>query len=210
MWIFGLKTENGGMVANTHNGGRTEFLGTLLYALRPSGTAFQAVDAHCSMSYVTSNYSGDYATQVAETRLGDVRTLPTGSAGQRYAMPMYVGWSSDRAAASALSALTGSTIQLGARADGAGGAVTWTSVPTGVVFSPNGTVGAAQATATFPGPGRYTLTATYADGSSSTVVVSVPAPAAAGGGSGGCGGGLLGMLGLLSVLAARTAVARRR
>lgn len=212
MWIFGLKTENGGMVASTRNGGRTEFLGTLLYALRPSGTAFQTVDAHCSASYVTSNYSGDYAVQAAETRLGDARSIPTGAAGQRYAMPLYVGWSSDRAAACATGSLSGSSITLAARADGAGGAVTWTSVPAGVVFTPNGTVAAAQATATLPGPGTYTLIATYADGSSSTVVVSMPAPASASsdGGAAGCGGGLLGLLGLLSVLGLRSAAARRR
>ncbi len=216
LWVFGLKTENGGMVASTHNGGRTEFLGTLLYALRPSGTAFRTVDAHCSMSYVTSNYSGDYAVQAAETRLGDVRSLATGAAGQRYAMPMYVGWTSDRAAACATGTLSGSTIDLSARADGAGGAVTWTSVPAGVEFTPNGTIGAATATATFPGPGTWTLTATFADGSHSTTLVTVPTASAGGGGDGGggCGGGLLGLLLLLlpglSVLALRRGAARRR
>ncbi len=211
LWVFGLKTENGGMVAKTRNGGRTEFLGTLLYALRPSGTAFETTDGHCSMSYVTSNYTGEYATQAHETRLGVSQTLPTGNAGSRYAMPMYVGWTSDRAAACATAPLVGATMALSARADGSGGVVTWTSVPSGVTFSPNGTSGAASATATFPGPGSYTLTASFADGSSSTVMVNVPAPATSGGGGGGgCGlGGLIVLGGLLSVLRVRRSGVRR-
>ncbi len=201
LWVFGLKTEFGGQVARTRNGGRTEFLGTLLYPLQPSGTAFENLDAHQSLSYVTSNYSGDYATQVSETRLGSSATVATGSAGQRFAMPLFVGWTSDRAAVAATGTLTGNTITLGARADGAGGAVTWTSQPSGVVFTPNGSSVAATTTATFPGPGTYQLTATFADGSSSTTVVTVPAADAGGGSSGGCGGGIFGAFGLLLVLA---------
>ena len=209
LWVFGLKTENGGLVARTRNGGRTEFLGTLLYALHPAGTAFESVDGHCSLAYATSNYTGDYATQVAETRAGDARTLPTGSAGARFSMPMYVGWSGDRAAVSALAAPVGNTVSLGARADGSGGAVTWSSSPAGATFSGSG----ASTTATFPGPGRYTVTASYADGSSGVLAITVGGAASGGGeinsgggssggngstsgggGGGGCSTGALGML----------------
>lgn len=196
LWVLGLKSEFGGMIARTRNGGRTEFLGTLLYPLQPAGTAFEILDAHASLSYVTSNYAGDYAVQVRERRSAASVETATGASGQRYAMPLYVGWTSDRAAACVTGDPAAAAVGLSARADGAGGAVTWTSQPPGVQFSPNGTVGAAQTTAAFPGPGTWTLTATFADGSHSTVVLSRPSSGATpgGGGAGGCGGVLGGLV----------------
>ncbi len=219
LWVFGLKTEVGGTVARTRNGGRTEFLGTLLYPLNPSDTAFITADGHCSLSYVTSNYGGDYATQVAETRSGDARTLPTGSAGNRFAMPMYVGWTGDRAAVSALAPPSGNTVTLAARSDGSGGAVAWSSSPAGATFTGTGDT----TTATFAAPGTYTITASYADGSTGILALTITGTApggggggggdggggsGSGGGSGGCSAG--GGLGLLLTLPALALYRRRR
>jgi hypothetical protein len=77
LWVLGYKTEGGGVLAGTRNGGSTEIIGGLAYAIPPDDwdpatPAFRAVDSRQSIWISGSNYAppGFYRTYVEETRDG--------------------------------------------------------------------------------------------------------------------------------------------
>lgn len=71
LWILGLKTEGGGTLVETKNGGKTEVLGSFSYTVGPGRLApmFVIDNAQVSISFAEVNYTGDpFATIVRETR----------------------------------------------------------------------------------------------------------------------------------------------
>jgi hypothetical protein len=96
LWLMGMKTERGGTVVETKNGGRTEFLGTLLYpsrAIAQDEPAFISRDSQVALIYGQNVYCPNcgYAIQVEETRNGQTRQLKHSGG---YRMPLYVGFAS--------------------------------------------------------------------------------------------------------------------
>jgi Pectate lyase superfamily protein len=80
LWILGLKTERGGTVIETKNGGSSELLGTLLYPAGPvpnTDIAFRNTDSSLSLIYASSVYCAGcgYALQIEETKNGQTKTL---------------------------------------------------------------------------------------------------------------------------------------
>jgi len=78
----------------TKNGGRTEFLGTLLYpsrAIAQTEPAFISRDSQVALIYGQNVYCQNcgYAIQVEETRAGVTRQLKHSGG---YRMPLYVGF----------------------------------------------------------------------------------------------------------------------
>jgi hypothetical protein len=83
LWIHGMKTERARTVVDTRSGGRTEYLGGLLYTVEPnmgtSETAF-IVDGSSSLSAVYGSivYSNaNYLNQLMHTKAGVQRALTT-------------------------------------------------------------------------------------------------------------------------------------
>jgi hypothetical protein len=68
LWILGVKTERGGTIIGTTDGGKTELLGGLLYPLAPAGApAFVSKDSSLSLTYATSAYqvtANDYDVDI--------------------------------------------------------------------------------------------------------------------------------------------------
>ncbi|MGA7935837.1 MAG: glycosyl hydrolase family 28-related protein [Kovacikia sp.] len=106
LWILGLKTERGGTLIDTKNGGRTELLGGLAYTTTPSSDGTQShpmfINHESSVSITLGeiNYGGgiNYTTYVRETRGGVTRNL-SGSSLMNYKgsgkhIPLYVGYQS--------------------------------------------------------------------------------------------------------------------
>lgn len=187
--IMGLKTEQGGPVLRTRYGGRSEFLGTLLYPLGgvdPAVVAFENIESSHSLVYASSNYSGstgDYKTQVREVRGGSSATSGwnTNYSGRRF-MPLHRGYQAADAppantaptvtSAAQASPLTvtgdSSTLTVAGNANDAGDtlAVTWFAggaAPAPVAVRPNGTEDASTATARFRKAGTYAFTAVLRD-----------------------------------------------
>jgi hypothetical protein len=80
LWILGIKTENGGTIIQTDNGGKSELLGGFLYSLGTvPGPAFINNNSSQSLTYATNvdGGGGDYTTQIQETMGGSTLTLST-------------------------------------------------------------------------------------------------------------------------------------
>ncbi len=78
LWILGLKTEGGGTLLETRNGGRTELLGSFSYTTDHGKLAPMLVvtDSQASFSFSEVCYSGDpFAVVVRETRGGVTREM---------------------------------------------------------------------------------------------------------------------------------------
>ncbi len=83
VWVLGYKTERGGTLAHTLNGGRTEILGGFSYTTTAGKLAPMFVNEDSSVwAYFSERcYTGDpFATLVRETRDGQVRELKPGEA----------------------------------------------------------------------------------------------------------------------------------
>ena len=78
LWVLGLKTEGGGTLVETKNGGRSEILGSFSYTVGPGKLApmFVIDNARASFTFGEVNYTGDpFATVVRETRGGQTREM---------------------------------------------------------------------------------------------------------------------------------------
>ena len=93
LWILGLKTERGGTLIDTKNGGKTELLGGLAYTTTPAPDGTQNYpmfinnESSISITLAEINYSGgsNYPTYIRETKDAITRDL-AGSA-----LPNYLG-----------------------------------------------------------------------------------------------------------------------
>ncbi|MEO1067954.1 MAG: glycosyl hydrolase family 28-related protein [Cyanobacteria bacterium J06638_6] len=104
LWILGLKTERGGTIIDTQNGGMTELLGGLAYTTTPAPDGTQNYplfinnESFVSLSFAEINYGAPgYTTYIRETRDGITRDI-SGSAlpdywGMGKNIPLYVGYS---------------------------------------------------------------------------------------------------------------------
>ena len=95
LWIFGLKTENAGIVVDTAATGKTEVLGNLIYPAQgvPSnGILFRSASRATSYIYSQSSYcpTCGYPIQVSEIMNG-VTMEVTANPAQRYVMSLYHG-----------------------------------------------------------------------------------------------------------------------
>jgi len=84
VWILGYKTERGGTLIHTRNGGRTELFGTFSYTTTAGKLApmFVTEDASAFVYFNEVCYTGDpFATLVRETRKGVTRTVERGQGG---------------------------------------------------------------------------------------------------------------------------------
>lgn len=103
LWILGLKTERGGTIIDTRNGGKTALLGGLAYTTTagPDGTQnyplFISNESSVSLSFAEINYGSPvYTTYIREIRGGVIRNL-SGSGLPNYwgsgkDIPLYVGY----------------------------------------------------------------------------------------------------------------------
>jgi hypothetical protein len=94
LWILGLKTERGGTLVATQDGGRSEILGGLCYTTTAGKLApmFTNVEASVSVTLGERCYTGDpYTVIVSETRQGQTRTLPNTSPDYKGRLVLYVG-----------------------------------------------------------------------------------------------------------------------
>ncbi|OKH38477.1 endopolygalacturonase [[Phormidium ambiguum] IAM M-71] len=104
LWILGLKTERGGTLIHTKNGGKTELLGGFAYTTTaaPDGTQndpmFINDESSISVSLAEINYGGgpNYTTYIQEKRNGITRNLSRSSVpsfvGSGRQIPLYVGY----------------------------------------------------------------------------------------------------------------------
>jgi fibronectin type 3 domain-containing protein len=98
LWILGLKTERGGTLIETKNGGRTELMGGFSYSTSSAKTMpmFINDNSTVSLSIGESNYNGNpWLTLVQETRGEITDTLDRGEApyrGNGSALTLYVGY----------------------------------------------------------------------------------------------------------------------
>ena len=80
-WILGYKTERGGTLVDTRNGGRSEILGTFSYTTTAGKLApmFVTTDASVFTYFAEVCYSGDpFAALVRETHKGVIKELKRG------------------------------------------------------------------------------------------------------------------------------------
>lgn len=83
-WILGYKTERGGTLIHTKNGGRTELFGTFSYTTTAGKLApmFDTDDASVFAMFNEVCFTGDpFAILIRERRGGEVRTVPRGKGG---------------------------------------------------------------------------------------------------------------------------------
>ena len=102
LWILGMKTESGGTLIDTENGGRTELLGLFCYTTQGGAIAPMFVNNNASLvvagqSEAWYNYGDSpYTTLVQETRGTETRTLKRGDVGLcamgGSAIPLYTGY----------------------------------------------------------------------------------------------------------------------
>ena len=81
LWILGYKTERGGTLLDTRNGGRSEVLGGFSYTTTAGKLAPMFVNDNSTVFafFAEVCYSGDpFATLIRETRGGETRTLRGG------------------------------------------------------------------------------------------------------------------------------------
>jgi len=103
LWILGLKTERGGTLINTRNGGKTELLGGLAYTTTgifdgtQSDPIFINNESSVSISLAEVNYGAPaYSSYIRGIRGGVTQDL-TGSSLPNYwgggnAIPLYIGY----------------------------------------------------------------------------------------------------------------------
>jgi hypothetical protein len=102
VWILGYKTERGGTLLWTKNGGRSEVVGGFCYSTSGDMTVpmFIVEDAALSVTFGEACFSGKpYTTVVRETRGGVTRDLRKGEAPGRLngsVLPLYVSGSDAR------------------------------------------------------------------------------------------------------------------
>lgn len=80
-WVLGYKTERGGTLVDTRNGGESEILGTFSYTTTAGKLApmFTTTDASTFAFFAEVCYSGDpFATLIRETRQGVAEELKRG------------------------------------------------------------------------------------------------------------------------------------
>ncbi len=102
LWILGMKTESGGTLIDTENGGKTELLGLFCYTTESGALAPMFVNNNSSLvvagqSEAWYSYNDSpYTTLVSETRGGETRTLKRGDVGLcamgGSAIPLYTGY----------------------------------------------------------------------------------------------------------------------
>jgi hypothetical protein len=105
LWILGLKTEQGGTIIDTKNGGKTELLGSLIYNTNnaPNGAQDEPMfidnESSTSFSFSEINFGGgsEYTTYVRETRGGITKDLAgagllASNAPYGKSVPLYVGY----------------------------------------------------------------------------------------------------------------------
>jgi hypothetical protein len=104
LWILGLKTERGGTIIDTKNGGKTELLGGLAYTTSPSSDGTQKHpmfinnESSISITMAEINYGGapNYEIYVSEIRNNIIRNLLNKSLpnylGSGKQIPLYVGY----------------------------------------------------------------------------------------------------------------------
>jgi hypothetical protein len=96
LWVLGYKTERGGTLLETTNGGRTEVLGCFAYATTGVSPApmFVAQDSAFSVTMGEAHYGGRFDILVRETRRGQTRELNRTDAPSRFGvgalLPLYV------------------------------------------------------------------------------------------------------------------------
>lgn len=98
LWILGLKTERGGTLVETNEGGLTRIDGGLSYTTTAGKLApmFVANDSTVSLSFAEVCYSGDpFATLLRETRKGVTKSLPRTDPLWTGAFVLYPGMSRD-------------------------------------------------------------------------------------------------------------------
>ena len=94
-WVFGYKTERGGTLVDTRNGGQSEILGTFSYTTTAGKLApmFVTTDASVFAFFSEVCYSGDpFTTLIRETRQGMTKELKRGAG---HTLP-YAGLIKDR------------------------------------------------------------------------------------------------------------------
>ncbi len=92
LWILGLKTEKDRTIIGTHNQGRTEVIGGLLYKNRERiGPAPAFVNEDSAVSLVYRNKGLPYQVQILETHNDISRSLPIREMpASNWRMPLYV------------------------------------------------------------------------------------------------------------------------
>ena len=94
LWILGYKTERGGTLIHTRNGGKTELFGTFSYTTTAGKLApmFVTEDSSAFVYFTEVCYSRDpFATLVRETRNGVTKTIERGQGG----IAPYIGVAGD-------------------------------------------------------------------------------------------------------------------
>ncbi len=98
LWILGLKTERGGSLIHTKNGGKTQVDGGFNYSTTKEKMDPMFVNEDSSVSLVmgeTNNNKHPYQTIIKETRKGETRYLNKPDAPSRATgamLPLYVGY----------------------------------------------------------------------------------------------------------------------
>lgn len=98
LWILGLKTERGGTLVATQNGGKSEIIGGFAYATSKTKVEpmFLIENAAASITLGESCFNGNPFTKlVKEARGGKTKILKKGEAPGRTGgsmLPLYVGW----------------------------------------------------------------------------------------------------------------------
>ncbi|MEX0652619.1 MAG: glycosyl hydrolase family 28-related protein [Phycisphaeraceae bacterium] len=89
-WIFGYKTERGGTLVHTRNGGRSEVLGTFCYSTSRVDLApmFVTEDASAFAYFTEVAYGERVPIFVEETRNGETKTVPREEGG----IAPYIGY----------------------------------------------------------------------------------------------------------------------
>ena len=102
LWILGMKTESGGTLIDTENGGKTELLGLFCYTTESGALAPMFINNNSSLvvtgqSEAWYSYNDSpYLTLVQETRGTETRNLKRGDVGRcamgGSAIPLYTGY----------------------------------------------------------------------------------------------------------------------
>ncbi|WP_232056039.1 glycosyl hydrolase family 28-related protein [Tuwongella immobilis] len=86
LWILGLKTERGGVLIDTLQGGQTEVIGGLSYTTTNGklGPMFRVTDGRLSVTLGEVCYTGDpYRVLIESIRNGEIYRIPRGEPGLR-------------------------------------------------------------------------------------------------------------------------------
>jgi hypothetical protein len=105
MWIFGLKTERGGVLVETKNNAKTEICGGFNYSTTGPKTTpmFTIENSSVSITLGETNFNRNpYISIVSETRGDQTKVLYKGDAPGRHngtMLPLYVGYAAPQGAA---------------------------------------------------------------------------------------------------------------